>query len=128
MRNVFLVLVLLLGMLTPLLVRSRRFRRLKSFQHLQVLLVDLLYLFLTVREVEGSWGARHRHQHALMSFIRSLLAHIISHHAILTSMLAWLSDLVEQLLLLLPHGILIVEIKAMQAIRSHSLLTSACFT
>ena len=87
-------------------------------------MVDLLYLFLAVRKVESTWGARHRHQHAPMPFIRSLLAHIIAHHAVFSSRLAWLGDLIKQLLLL-DHAILIVEAEAVQAIWSHALLTRA---
>ena len=59
-----------------------------------------------------------------MTLIRSLLAHIIAHHAVFSSRLAWLGDLIEQLLLL-DHAILIVEAEAVQAIGSHALLTRA---
>ena len=125
MRNILLIFLLLLGMLAPLLVRSRRFSWLKCFEHLQVLLVDLLYLFLAVREVESSWGARHRHQHATVPLIWSLLARIIAQHASIAGMLTWMRHLIEQLLLLHHVVVLIVQAKAMQAIRSHALLTSA---
>ena len=57
-----------------------------------------------------------------MTLIRSLLAHIIAHHTEFSNILAWLGYLIEQLLLL-GHAILIVESKAVQAIRSHALLT-----
>ena len=89
-------------------------------------MVDLLYLFLTVRKVEGSWGARHRDQHAPMSLIRSLLAYIITLHAVFSGMPAWLRNLIKQLLLWWYHVVWIVEAEAVQARRSHALLTRAC--
>lgn len=89
-------------------------------------MVDLLYLFLTVRKVECSWSARHRDQHATMSLIRSLLAYIITLHAVFSGMLAWLRNLIKQLLLWHRHHVvLIIEAEAVQAIGSHALLTSA---
>ena len=63
-----------------------------------------------------------------MPCLRSLLlAHIITYQTSVAGVLARLRHLVKQLLLS-HHAILIVEAKAMQTIRSHALLTSACLT
>ena len=77
-RDVFLVVLLLLMVLAPLFVGGRRLGLLESFEHLQVLLIDLLDLFLASAKIEGSGSARHWNEHrALPRVFLMLTAHLI---------------------------------------------------
>ena len=61
-RNVFLIVLLALGMLSPMLITGSWLSRLKRLQHLHIFLIDLLDLLLTRAEIESAWGARHGHE------------------------------------------------------------------
>ena len=65
-RDVFLVVLLALMMLSPVLVGGRWLGLLKRFEHLQVLLIDLLDLFFACAEVKGSRSARHWNKHGAL--------------------------------------------------------------
>ena len=66
-------------MLTPVVIGGRRLGLLKRFKHLQVLLVDLLNLFLSRAEVQGARSAWYGDKHRTMPCILWLLltAHLI---------------------------------------------------
>ena len=77
-RDVFLVVLLALGVLSPVVVGGRRLGLLKRFEHLQVLLVDLLDLFLACAEIKSSGGTWHRNEHRALPWVLLLLtSHLI---------------------------------------------------
>ena len=65
-------------MLAPVFIGGRRLSLLKRFEHLQVLLIDLLDLFFASAEIKGSRSTRHWNKHGALPCVLLLLtAHLI---------------------------------------------------